>query len=363
LRHNAAPEQSGAASFCLIFLPYILYNMIENPSQISYIVQFLSERENMDTKFGFGTWNFSGEQFCDQKRLGWPELPLGREAELLETAYHYGIRFFDTSSFYGFGRAEKILGEVLGQNQDVAIATKGGLTSGYDTTNLEIIRDFSPENIERSIDKSLQNLKRGYIDVYQLHGPDIADLKNPELWNLLNRRKHAGEIKAVGVSIRKTGFNQAYMNEIASQGVVEYVQLPSNFMFPAYFSAAHFFKERGKSLIGRSPFMHGLLLKDNIDGLANNDQRRDFFSEKMATSVSNVRSKIDKYRLKLSCERAQFIIYSLSSMNLFDIILFGASKSAQINSLSAYKLGLEESKAKIFKEFIGEVAPSLTATS
>jgi aryl-alcohol dehydrogenase-like predicted oxidoreductase len=54
---------------------------------------------------------------CNQERL-----------QLLECAYDAGIRHFDTAPYYGYGEAERVLGEFLrGKRDQVTITTKFGI--------------------------------------------------------------------------------------------------------------------------------------------------------------------------------------------------------------------------------------------
>src|SRR5580765_7035734 len=72
-----------------------------------------------------GTWGLGGPNDLDGVSLGWPFVP--RPMGVVEAALRAGITFFDSSDFYGKGRAEVLLGEVLGGEIGVVVATKVGL--------------------------------------------------------------------------------------------------------------------------------------------------------------------------------------------------------------------------------------------
>jgi diketogulonate reductase-like aldo/keto reductase len=82
------------------------------------------------------------------------------------------VNLFDTAQAYGFGRAEELLGKALWsrvRREDVVIATKGGLRMEGD----QLLRDASSAWLRRGVDESLRILGTDYIDLYQLHWPDL----------------------------------------------------------------------------------------------------------------------------------------------------------------------------------------------
>ena len=87
-----------------------------------------------------------------------------------------GITLFDTSDTYGGGGgSERALGEVLGSRRDqVVLATKfggRGVDMGYGpAAGAKGGRAY----IRRAVDGSLRRLRTDYIDLYQLHVPDLA---------------------------------------------------------------------------------------------------------------------------------------------------------------------------------------------
>ena len=77
-----------------------------------------------------------------------------------------GINLFDTADMYSWGTSEKILGKALGDNlNDVLIATKVGMQVGDDPND----RGLSRKHIIDQCERSLRNLGRDYIDLYQVH--------------------------------------------------------------------------------------------------------------------------------------------------------------------------------------------------
>lgn len=125
-------------------------------------------------------------------RSGFGSLPIQRisfnDAEkILLKAYDSGINFFDTARMYT--DSEEKVGAALGSvRNNIIIATK---THSKDKKELF-------EHLETS----LKNLKTDYIDIYQLHNPDvIPDEKDPNgpYAGLLEARQK-GMIRFIGIT-------------------------------------------------------------------------------------------------------------------------------------------------------------------
>lgn len=139
--------------------------------------------------------------------LGWGMWRFGEPAEAsprerVEAALEAGCTLFDTADVYGyragsgFGTAETLLGAVLRESprlrDRMVLATKAGI-------NLPVPYDSSAKHLLAACDASLERLGVGYIDLYQIHRPDL--LAHPaEVAEALERLRRAGKIRAAGVS-------------------------------------------------------------------------------------------------------------------------------------------------------------------
>nr|WP_296766535.1 aldo/keto reductase [Rhodococcus sp. (in: high G+C Gram-positive bacteria)] len=107
-----------------------------------------------------------------------------------------GINLFDSSPYYGGGLAEKRLGiAVDGRRDDVLIATKAG-RNGADEF------DFSPAAIRASMERSLQLLGTDYVDIFQLHDIEFADLDSvfDESYAELVKLRDEGKCRYIGMT-------------------------------------------------------------------------------------------------------------------------------------------------------------------
>src|SRR2546430_15664917 len=84
----------------------------------------LGKTELQVSPIAFGTWSFGGE---------WGRFDTDEAKATVARAVELGITLFDTAQGYGFGAAERLLGEALwarARREDVLVATKGGLRMG-----------------------------------------------------------------------------------------------------------------------------------------------------------------------------------------------------------------------------------------
>jgi len=125
------------------------------------------------------------------------ELPDDKSViELFELAQSLGINFIDTAPAYG--SSEQRLGELLPNRHDWVIVTKVGEIF----ENAQSRFDFSFDYTVKSVEQSLNKLKRDVVDVVLVHsdGNDMAIIKNEPVFEALQALKDKGLIKAYGMS-------------------------------------------------------------------------------------------------------------------------------------------------------------------
>lgn len=139
-------------------------------------------------------------------------------AEVLETAWSVGIRYFDTAPHYGLGLSERRLGAFLATKprHQFTISTKvgrllrpnpdgiGRLDDGNDfavPADLKRVWDFSADGIRRSLEESLERLGLGSVDILYLHDPERDDLAADLATGVpgLVRLREEGLVSAIGL--------------------------------------------------------------------------------------------------------------------------------------------------------------------
>jgi aryl-alcohol dehydrogenase-like predicted oxidoreductase len=159
----------------------------------------------------FGTWSFGGE---------WGHVDTDEAKATIGRALELGITLFDTAQGYGFGAAERLLGEALwarARREDVVVATKGGLRRDDD----RLLRDASARWLRAGVESSLRSLRTDYIDLYQVHWPDEhtpAEETAAGLEDLVRE----GKIRHAGVS----NYGVKEIEELDRTGRVETLQPP-----------------------------------------------------------------------------------------------------------------------------------------
>lgn len=121
-----------------------------------------------------------------------------REAiRAIEAAIEIGVNWVDTAPFYGWGRAEQIVGKALrGKREQVYIFTKCGTLRDEQGNWRD---DLSPASMRREIEASLRNLQTDYVDIYQFHDPDP---RTPieESWAEMQALIREGKVRYGGLS-------------------------------------------------------------------------------------------------------------------------------------------------------------------
>jgi len=156
-------------------------------------------------------------------RLGQTDVEIGRLAfgcwrfaestessphERIETALNLGMNLIDTADIYGFttpvpgsdsdgfGGAEVMLGRVIKEvphlRDKMILATKGGIRP---PTPYNSSQDYLIEALEAS----LRRLRTGYVDLYQIHRPDLLT-SFEDLARTLGYMVESGKVRHVGVS-------------------------------------------------------------------------------------------------------------------------------------------------------------------
>ena len=141
---------------------------------------------------GYGAWGIGGAPF-------WNNEGDNKSIESIKISYDNGINFFDTAPVYGFGHSEKLIGKALKPvREKVILATKCGLRWGKESLS-SLRKDASRKSILEEIDQSLKRLDTDWIDLYQVHWPDVETSQQETMETLLEIQSQ-GKIRYIGVS-------------------------------------------------------------------------------------------------------------------------------------------------------------------
>lgn len=183
-----------------------------------------------------------------------------RGIETVHVAVENGINFIDVSPYYGFTKAETVLGKALrGINRDkYYLSTKVG-RFGEDGVKSW---DYSAARAIRSVDESLERLGIDFIDLINVHDIEFADLDivvNETLPALVDLKK-AGKVGHVGI----TGLPLHLFSKVIDrvpQGTVETILSFCHYCLndDALLDEIPYFQEKGIGIINAAPLSMGLL--------------------------------------------------------------------------------------------------------
>ena len=194
----------------------------------------------------------------------WTQLGALAQADserLIGQALDAGINFIDTADIYSVGLSEQITGQALKNlkvpREDVVVASKvfGEMGPGPNA------RGASRSHIVDAVKASLKRLQMDHIDLYQIHGFDVAT-PIEETMRALDHLVQQGHVRYVGVS------NWAAWQIAKAQGIAERLGLARLQSLQAYYTVAGrdlerelipMLKSEGVGLMVWSPLAGGLL--------------------------------------------------------------------------------------------------------
>jgi len=117
---------------------------------------------------------------------------------LFAQAQDLGINLLDTAPAYG--SSEQRLGRLLSERDRWVLCTK----VGEEFTAGKSYYDFSSVHTQRSIERSLRDIKTDYLDIVLIHsdGRDLQIIESSDCIETLQKLKDKGLIKAIGMSTK-----------------------------------------------------------------------------------------------------------------------------------------------------------------
>jgi aryl-alcohol dehydrogenase-like predicted oxidoreductase len=126
----------------------------------------------------------------------WGETDHDASVRIIHRALDAGINFVDTADVYSRGESEEIVGKALkGRRDSVVLATKVHGTMGDDPNEFGNSRRW----IIKEVENSLRRLGTDWIDLYQIHRPEL-DTDIDETLGALSDLVHQGKVRYIGSS-------------------------------------------------------------------------------------------------------------------------------------------------------------------
>jgi aryl-alcohol dehydrogenase-like predicted oxidoreductase len=228
------------------------------------------------SEVGFGSWAIGGNSYGVTDD--------GESLAAIGAARGAGVNFFDTADIYGNGHSEELLGKALRDcRSEVVLASK----AGWDFYHGGVRQNFDPEYIRFACRKSLERLGTDYLDLYQLHNPNLEMIRREDLFAPLEGLKKEGLIRHYGVSIHvpSEGLEAIRLDRVETIQLIYNLidQRPAKELLPLA-------QERGVGIIAREPFACGLLTGkyDKTVQFQGPDHRRRWRPDKIELDLSKL---------------------------------------------------------------------------
>ena len=183
-----------------------------------------------------------------------------RGIDAVFTAINEGINIIDVSPYYGYYKAETVLGKALKDipRDKFFLSTKVG-RHGEDGHNTW---DYSAKRAKESVYESMERLHLDYIDIINVHDIEFADLNQVanETIPALVELKEKGVVKHVGCTDLQLE-NLKWIIEHVPEGTIESVMNFCHFCLndDKLSDFLDFFEEHHVGVLNASPFSMGLL--------------------------------------------------------------------------------------------------------
>lgn len=143
-----------------------------------------------------------------------------QNTQVLEVAIEAGVNFISTCADYQNGAAERAIAPAVAKHRDSLC-----LLSGIDCMH----NPGEQEMLER-LDKSLENLATGHLDLYVPHQADtLENVTNPAIPKAFEKMKSRGKARFLGISTH-SGQLEAMLNRAIDLGYYDIILCKYSFM-------------------------------------------------------------------------------------------------------------------------------------
>ena len=267
--------------------------------------------------------------------------------DIIDTAYHAGINFFDIADVYARGESERLMGKILKDypRHTLVLSSKVFWPMSEDVND----RGLSRKHIMESIDKSLLRIGTDYLDIYYCHRYD------PETPVLEVVRTMDDLVRSGRVLYWGTSEWPADKIEEACQLAEKYHCHPPSVEQPEYHLLHRTKVEKeirpmtrryGMGLTSFSPLAMGMLTGKYDKGIPEDSRfareewlKGRWFREDVQKTVLQFKDLADS----LSVSRAQLAIAALLKQGILSSVITGATSVKQLEeNLGAADLQLPD---------------------
>ncbi|MVT08683.1 aldo/keto reductase [Chitinophaga tropicalis] len=221
----------------------------------------LGESELKVSAITFGAWAIGGWMWGGSERKD--------AVAAIRASVEEGVTSIDTAPIYGQGLSEEITGEALkgidrskvqvltkfGMRWDLAKGTLAFKSKDNDGKDIDIYKYSGKESVILECENSLKRLGTDYIDLYQIHWPDVTTPVD-ETFEAVLRLKEQGKVREVGVC----NYNVSLMKEADSVVKLASNQVPFSMVERAIEEElVPYTVANKKGILAYSPLQRGIL--------------------------------------------------------------------------------------------------------
>ena len=285
------------------------------------------------SEIGLGAWQLGASS-------DWQAMSEKEAVTMVHRALDLGINFFDTAPNYGLGTSESRLGRALkGTDRNkIVINTKFGHTVDGNT-------NYGADHIRESLEGSLKRLQMEYVDSLIIHNPpfEILDGNRNDHYEILEKLKEEGKIRAYGASLDTSEEMQLFMNTTGGKVIEAFF----NILHQDTASAFDLALEKEVAIIAKIPLDSGWLsgkyhAESTFEDIRTRWSRADIRTR--AALVEKIKEMIGQER-----NLAQTAISFCLAYQAISTVIPGNANLAQLES------NVQSTKDQIDKELVGRL--------
>ncbi len=305
----------------------------------------------------FGAWAVGGWKWGGTNR---------KEAvEAIQAAYELGVTSIDTAPIYGQGTSEEIVGEAIKNlpRDKVQILTKFGMrwelakgkfffkSKDNHGKDIDIYKYSGKESMIEECEESLRRLNTDYIDLYQIHWPDITT-PIAETMEQLGKLIKQGKVRYAAVC----NYDEDQLKEAQKYVTIISNQVPYSMVRREIDKAVvPYCIENNISILAYSPMERGLLtgkLK-NDHKFAEGDHRTDihYFLEENIKRTNLFLDKIKPIAVEKKASLSQIVLRWTIEQPGITIVLAGARNTEQaVQNAKAIEITLSQDEIRFINQ-------------
>lgn len=286
--------------------------------------------------------------------------------EAIRESIQHGVTSIDTAPFYGVGLSEEVIGEALKgvDRSKVEILTKFGLVweqdikgtyafdAQIDGKTVPIYKNGRKENVIREVENSLRRLQTDYIDLIQLHWPDV-ETPISETMEAMEQLMKSGKVRAIGVS----NYDRLQLEEGLQTTTLHSNQVPYSMLNRSIEAELlPFAIENQIGIIAYSPLERGLLTGKYSNGtgkLSSDDHRNGYFQQFDPENLNRLLQALNDLAVTKNCSVAQLVLAWTMNQPGITTVLGGARNAEQaIHNAQSLHLQLSDSELNEIRNLI-----------